>query len=637
MKMRKKLITALVLGACLGTQAFAQNTKQDTITFSLTVQEQASVSTSTAPNAGNWSQGPLYYKTQTLKLTQTDILKAIAYVLHHNGTFYSPKASLILVQGELGGFWNIYDSLAQSYEDFTQYFDASTFLPSPPFNLYAHELTGSFNFNGWDGNFYDYGTGWVQEDPNGNIYFGPSTWSSTLAADNPIYYPGVPFSPLYALNGNNDYAGPYWETQNANPSGSYNEFATYLDNGMRTSISDGNDEYARLATGRHFLPVPWVDYTTLESGTFPSLLATTGEYPPGHMQPWGQIYVRDPGAAGFSATDPLCENVTFFFYLAVQECYDCFYLNSFISDASFKAVSGAQSGPPCCTSPSFLVGKGTDHYYLSLSFDNTVNNGYLNPTLYTNRDDSSCSYGQTSYYYEYTGYPGIQTFNGVADGVTPDLLVYSDLISKRVGPSSPYEMRFTLNGLVTYSWTLEKVNTSDTAADFVGTASYSANGYGFIKLYCALLTGSATFTEKIVKDIGCCDDMPWNQVVDISYDPIGFNVLDNFTHSTGWYGPGTDDKTGYYNPKYDPKKYELTDYNFYPTDPYPFYNVIAGWSYDNTSSTLNFDVFNVVPTYSWDMPDQNESPFNPDAALTQHGVINEAAGKRFKDGTDCVP
>ena len=97
-----------------------------------------------------------------------------------------------------------------------------------------------------------------------------------------------------------------------------------------------------LATGRHFLPSPT------------AVGAVTGEWPPGHHQPWGQIFVQDPGKAGFSASNPLCENVTFFFAITVEECYDCFYLNSFISDATFKFKSGNQSGPPCCSVPGKL-------------------------------------------------------------------------------------------------------------------------------------------------------------------------------------------------------------------------------------------------------------------------------------------
>jgi hypothetical protein len=604
MKMRKILITALVLGACVGTQAFAQNTKQDTITFALTVQQQSSVSTSTALNAGNWSQGPQYYKTATTKLTQADILKAIAYVLHNNAGFYSSKASLQLVQGELGGFWNIYDSLAQSYEDFDQYpLPGNVYIPGVGTTaIPANLLTGSFNDWGQDNNFYQMGTGWPLVDAFGNS-FGPGAENSGVtASDYPVFYPGIsnsvagvwiPYLSMY-------YVGLYDGTQGAN-----GDFATSLDTYDRTSISDGTDEYTRLATGRHFLPVPWADYTT------DTTLATTGEYPPGHMQPWGQIYVKDPGATGYSVTDPLCENVTFFFYLSVQECYDCFYLNSFISDATFKSQQGNQGGPPCCTTPSFLLGKGTDRYYLSLSFDNTINNSFLNDVLYTN------NYGQVSYYYEFTGYRGLTPTVGVADGTTPDLLLYSDPIRSGLGTSSKYEMRFTLNGIVTYTWNLEMVNKSDVAADFVGTASYSANGYGFIGLVCSLINGSATFSEKIVKDIGCCDDYSWYLAV----PQINVNNL-ALTHANGWYGPGSDDLTGYYNPANDSYENYLTYYNFYVTDPYPYYNVIAGWSYPGAYLNTHQNVF---PQYNFTMPDQNESPLNPPAALTQHGIVDKSA------------
>jgi len=139
-----------------------------------------------------------------------------------------------------------------------------------------------------------------------------------------------------------------------------------------------------------------------------------------------------------------------------------------------------------------------------------------------------------------------------------------------------------LNGIVTYSWTLEMVNANDAAADFVGTASYSANGYGFIGLVCSLITGSATFTEKVVKDSGCCDDdVPaWSMTT--------LNVANNFTYETGWFGPGYDGECGYYNPKKD------------QFNPYPYPNIVGG-------------------VYSGDeLPCQYESPLDPQTALTYH-------------------
>jgi hypothetical protein len=608
MKMRKTLITALVLGACVSMQVFAQNIKQDTITFALTVQQQSSVSTSpTLINAGNWSQSPQYYKTKTLKMTQKDILKSIAYVLHSkNAGYYSAQASLQLVQGELGGFWNIYDSLAQSYKDFSQYFDPNLFLPSPPFTgvILPNELTGSFNDDGTDTTWYDIGT--VNLTSPSATY----TFLNIIAANAPIFFPGENVAgTLWLFN----WQGLYDETQLADPSAPADDLATFLDLNTRTSIADGLDEYARLATGRHFLPVPWLTYD-VNDPSLNTTYITTGEYPPGHMQPWGQIYVKDPLAHGHTAADPLCENVTFFFYLSVEECYDCFYLSSFISDATFTTKAGTSGGLPCCTSPSFLMGRGVDRYYLSLSFDNTVNNSYLNPVQITPTAGTFANI--PIYFYEFTGYPGLTPTLGVADGTTPDLLPYVDKIQSHLGTPSPYEMRFTLNGIVTYNWLLKMVNASDAAADYVGTATYAANGYGFIGLACSLITGSATFTEKIVKDTGCCDDVTWCMA--------DLNLDDNYTHSTGWYGPGADGYAGYYDPAHDPDQNHPTYFNFYPTDPYPFYNIIAGYSYTGVAMVHGAHPV-VVPTGTYAMPDQNESPFNPNAALTQHGILNPSA------------
>ncbi len=458
MKMRKTLITALVLGACVSMQVFAQNTKQDTITFALTVMGQASVSTSTAINAGNWSAPPTHYVTRTNKLTQTDIMQAIGYILHDNSSYYSSKASLMLVQGELSGFFSIDYNLAYNSD------------PD----------------NGPDGSQMDHD--YFGDPYDGDLLDG---WYDTSAADS-------------------------------------------------TSISWGEDSFVVLGTGRHFEWYP--------NGN-----------PPGHLQPWGQIYVKDPANShvpGTTAVNPVCENVTFFFTLTVQECYDCYYLNSFISDTVFKYTSGNASGNPCCTTPVNLTGKGVDKYYLTLSFDNTVNNHYLN-------DVYNDSYGDYNWFY--TGnlgwYPDEAMFGGspiglVPDGLDPDSMEYVDVIRSGVGKAYPHEMRFTLNGIMSYRWTLTFVNTGDAFADFVGTGTYVANGYGFIALDCSLITGVVTFTEKVVKDIGCCDDIPWY-------------LADNYDDSDygGWYGPG--------NP------YAYGD-GYYDDDP------------------------------------MDESPFNPETALTYH-------------------
>ena len=415
MKMRKKLITALVLGACVGTQAFAQ-VKEDVITFALTGQKQVSVSTSaTVNNAGGWSQEPHYYKTGTQKVTDQDIIKFIAYVKHGNANYYSSKARLVLVQGELSGFFNITPDLGDSI----------------PHN---HNIDGSGDSYGVDGYFY---------------------------------------------------------TSDFDPS---------------TDIPNSTDSsYVTMANGHHLQLNNYGD-TTL--------------YPVGHNQPWGQIFIKDTAGRGTVIT-PLCENVTYYFAMSVEECYDCFYMNSFVSDAKFTVKNFAQAGPVCCSTLSTLIGTGKDRYYLTLSFDNTANNPYLNALsdIWVTTEN------------------GIGQFSTPAgpipgDGLVPDQLnqgdslpTYHDPIASRVAANLPYEARFTLNGILTYTWTLKYLNNSDIAPDFVGTAAYPATGYGFIALYCQLLTGTATFTEKVVKTACCLDNDYW-------YDP--YDIFD------GWYGVGAE-------------------------------------------------------------------------------------------------
>ena len=223
------------------------------------------------------------------------------------------------------------------------------------------------------------------------------------------------------------------------------------------------------------------------------------------MQPWGQIYVQYLDASG----NLLCENVTYFFAIQVEECYDCFYMNSFISDATFTTKTRSQAGPPCCGVGSTLVGKGKDRYYMSLSFDNTINNPYLNPDSL----DWSGVYGY--------GWFNASTIPG--DGVFPDTITFSDVILSHIGKNEPYVARFTLNGIMTYTWTLNFLNKTDIAPDFLGTATYAVNGYGFIGLFCNLLTGTGTFAEKLVKVGDCCTGEDW---------------ADSLTG--GWYGIGAE-------------------------------------------------------------------------------------------------
>jgi hypothetical protein len=233
-------------------------------------------------------------------------------------------------------------------------------------------------------------------------------------------------------------------------------------------------------------------------------------FPVGHIQPWGQIYVQDPD-------NDICENVTFFFNITVQECYDCFYMNSFISTANFnlKTSSGkAADGPPCCSgtpSESDLLGNGKDQYYMTFSFDNTVSNPYLVRSSGV-----------------YVGYPGIANDVIPGDGLIPDAILEDDNIQSGIGSPQPYLARFTLNGIVTYNWNLKFVNSTDAYADFVGKATYPANGYGFIALYCALLNGTVNFSESIVNIDDCCTGEDWTD----SWYGIGVNNVDDVDQDT---------------------------------------------------------------------------------------------------------
>jgi len=402
--MKRTVITAIALAACIGSPLFAQNSKEGVITFALTGNYQASVSdSSTANNHGGWNTpagtAATVYKTSTSKLATANILQAIGKVLYGNAGYYSTKAQLVLVQGELSGFFNLTPELA----------DVGDFVTGEP---------------------------------------------ATRQSEN-------------------------W-----------------------TSFADttlpGGGTFATLATGRHFLANP-----------------TSFRWPPGHHQPWGQIYVKDPGKAPWSISNPLCDNVTFFFSITVEECYDCYYLNSFISDSKFKYVQGSAGPVPCCDILTSLQGSGKDQYYMTLSFDNTDNNPYL---LRLDRvtgllNDAWIGLGSPDptavNYNPYAGVVGINTDLVVADGIKADMLPYSEPIISGFGVTSPYQMRFTLNGIVTYAWTLRLINKTDTVYDFVGSANYAANGYGFVALRCGLLTGAASIVEKVVVASNCCQGGMW--------------------------------------------------------------------------------------------------------------------------------
>ena len=431
--MKTKLITSVALAACMGTQAFAASTtlsKEDTITFALTLQGQKSVSTSpTALDAGNFSQKPRYYKTVTQKVTEQNLIKCMGQVL---GTTFSSKAKLVLVQGELSGFFNVVSDVTPR-----------TFLSYDDSGIFYGMTNGT-----------DVGTG--------PFLTGGATGSSRVG----------------------------------------------------TTLPDQTVTFFTLDNGRHYQTYPWTDTATVTTNIFTDTngvsstnyssvpnIPAVATYPVGHFQPWGQLFIKDPAQPGFSVDNPYCVNVTYFFNLEVEECYDCFYMNSFISDASFTSKGGGVGFPACCGVGSTVVGNGTDKYYLKLKFDDTIANQFLDPNNINGA---------------YVGYQGIipdvaagDDINNDLDGL-PDNLPYSDPIASDLGSPSPYEARFQLNGIMTYKWALKNINASDVLPDFIGTGTYVANGFGYIQLDCMLVTaGTVTFTEKAVNYLTCCNDIPW--------------------------------------------------------------------------------------------------------------------------------
>jgi hypothetical protein len=173
-----------------------------------------------------------------------------------------------------------------------------------------------------------------------------------------------------------------------------------------------------------------------------------------------------------------------------------------------------------------------------------------------------------STYNKYAGIVGIDPFPFAGlfvDGLTPDGLPYNDPIASHLGTFNQYVLRFTLNGVVTYSWNLKLINPSDLVPDFIGSASYPATGYGFWGLYCSLFSGSASIAEKTLKLANCCLDQPWSDSwYGPGYDFIGnsgtrqtpVNILPSLSYHQYWnvgYAPGeqsgsaplTDEPTGY--------------------------------------------------------------------------------------------
>ena len=450
MKMRKTLITALVLGACVGTQAFAATavfqTKEGVMNFALTRQYQYQPNTTVFMNPA-----PLVYSTKTAKITTTSVIQAISQALYGTPNHFTSKAVLILGKGgEIHGQGYVYN------------------LDHNP------ELSGFF------------GT------------FSPENWK--FDSD---------------LNGN-----------------------VTLDNGRNHHLN-------------YF-------------GTDPSTNFVAA--PTGLSEPWGQVWLKDTGQTDPYTDSTLCLNVTYFFTFKVQECYDCLYMNSFVSDSKFKA--GVVSGPPCCSPTRTQSGTGTDKYYLTLTFDNTVNNPNLNWYTENNRSNS----WENDWYIDLNGeeFPNFGGLFETDDGVTPDALAPG---GHDYHPYDTYTLRFTLNGILTYKWTLKNLNSGDAWPDFIGSASYPCDGYGYVAKTCSLIDGSVTITERLVPICDCCSV---NGGSDFDEDGVWFE------HSRGLYGR----VDGFY-----------TDYfgHYHPFNDWIFYHPGFNNNYQDYKEWFEDDITNWDP------------------------------------------
>jgi hypothetical protein len=216
--------------------------------------------------------------------------------------------------------------------------------------------------------------------------------------------------------------------------------------------------------------------------------------PTGKQQAFAYIFVRD-------GTN--CVNVSPFFTFQVRECYDCFYLNSFVTDSHFSTSTKTTTvpGPPCCnqitTTSTTGSGSGVDKYYFTLSFDNTVNNTKLADA-------------------------GIAGINPKEDGINPNVTPSGYVAT------DPNILRFTLNGILTYSWTLATINAGSNAIQ-IGSVSYAASGYGFIAKTCNLVSGTVTVSEVSALATKCCSVAAGANTV---YD-WGFNFNGTYTGPRG--------------------------------------------------------------------------------------------------------
>lgn len=192
-----------------------------------------------------------------------------------------------------------------------------------------------------------------------------------------------------------------------------------------------------------------------------------GQILPGKAQPLGWIFVRDQTGGGYVFVD-----VTRFFKIEVHECYDCFYLNSFITDTTLKF--GATEGPPCCSGTSGMTKAfGKDRYYMCLEFDNTTWNEDVDGEYFPVVTADGVELKEIT----------AEALDPKEDGITPNMPPF-------LGSDDTYVLRFRVCGIMKYEWNIKE----DT---YVGTGNLPVYGYGFVKKVCSMIDGKISVSEYL--------------------------------------------------------------------------------------------------------------------------------------------
>jgi len=185
--------------------------------------------------------------------------------------------------------------------------------------------------------------------------------------------------------------------------------------------------------------IDWVEYDTTGEGTIVNW-------------PKAWVYISDVNNAD---PDLRCVDVTPFFSIEESYCYFCWDTVDRVTDGSITL--GTTTGGDICigaTTTCGTKGSGTTRFYLSVKFNNTINNIWLSEY--------------------YTDIPVIIP--------EPDRLNVANVLI------------FTVNGIVSYKWSYKALDSGAGVVPFGTMTMSQAGGYGAIP-WCGHFSGSLKITE----------------------------------------------------------------------------------------------------------------------------------------------